>query len=324
MSFEYTIETSQDKPVLDPTQLQEEDHTSINYDTLTQQEIQQNNAGKDNYPFGDILQKKEKNTIRLFFRNINGIFKANSWTPLHTSCQQLITAEVDIVGFAETNIKWDIRRHNQTSQAFKRVYKQCTISTASGSKTCVLAYQPGGTVTVATGKYTGRITKNIKDTNSMGRWTGLRFATNYDHFINVVTVYQSVKADGIHTSYRQQMHALHIQVSQSTNPRKSLLTDLANEIIQWNANGDTTIIMMDANDSLFNKDSLLPTFLSKTALISMVPNPEDHPATHLRGSKCIDFIFGSINLVQHIKYAGITAFLRIHGAALIIEVYLLI
>jgi hypothetical protein len=89
MSFEYTIETSQDKPVLDSTQLQEDDHTSINYDTLTQQEIQQNNSGKDNYPFGDILQKKEKNTIRLFFRNINGIFKANSWTPLHTSCQQL-------------------------------------------------------------------------------------------------------------------------------------------------------------------------------------------------------------------------------------------
>jgi hypothetical protein len=65
--------------------------------------------------------------------------------------------------------------------------------------------------------------------------------------------------------------------------------------------------MMDANDSLFKKDPLLPMFLSKTALISMVPNL-DHPATHLRESKCIDFIFGSINLVQHIKYAGITAF----------------
>jgi hypothetical protein len=37
------------------------------------------------------------------------------------------------------------------------------------------------------------------------------------------------------------------------------------------------------------------------------PNTSHHPATHIRGSQCIDFIFGSPRLLDHIHSAGISA-----------------
>jgi hypothetical protein len=33
-----------------------------------------------------------------------------------------------------------------------------------------------------------------------------------------------------------------------------------------------------------------------------------HPATHIRGTKCIDFVFGSINLIHHVRKSGIVPF----------------
>jgi hypothetical protein len=53
---------------------------------------------------------------------------------------------------------------------------------------------------------------------------------------------------------------------------------------------------------------LLPNFLSQTDLTSLIPNSFDHPPTHARGSRCIDYIFGSTSLVPYVTASGITAF----------------
>jgi hypothetical protein len=68
------------------------------------------------------------------------------------------------------------------------------------------------------------------------------------------------------------------------------------------------MILIDTNDNLYNKDSLLPSFLSKSDLTSLIPNTKEHPATYSRGSRCIDYIFGSTSLIQHVQACGITAF----------------
>jgi hypothetical protein len=94
----------------------------------------------------------------------------------------------------------------------------------------------------------------------------------------------------------------------SPDPRKILLTDLAKMITGCNKQHDETIILIDANDNLKNPRSLLPEFLSTTNLTPLLPNPEHYHATHTRGSNCIDFLFGTPRIVEHIRAAGITPF----------------
>jgi hypothetical protein len=66
--------------------------------------------------------------------------------------------------------------------------------------------------------------------------------------------------------------------------------------------------MIDANEGLFSKNSKLSLFLSQTQLTPLVKYPQHYPPTHIRGSRCIDFIFGSTSILQHINQSGITPF----------------
>jgi hypothetical protein len=63
------------------------------------------NSAYSNLPYGDsIEQPKEATTLRLYFQNIRGIANARSWQTCEYAAQQLRHMEVDICGFAETNI----------------------------------------------------------------------------------------------------------------------------------------------------------------------------------------------------------------------------
>jgi hypothetical protein len=42
--------------------------------------------------------------------------------------------------------------------------------------------------------------------------------------------------------------------------------------------------------------------------MSLINNPREHPATHARGTQCIDFIFGSLPILKHVRSAGINSF----------------
>jgi hypothetical protein len=87
---------------------------------------------------------------------------------------------------------------------------------------------------------------------------------------------------------------------------------------------DLTIILIDANDGLYTRRSLLPTFLHNTKLVPLISNPELYPPTHAQGSYCIDFIFGSPSLIHMVEATGITSFLNLRGPIQTIEKYLLI
>jgi hypothetical protein len=92
------------------------------------------------------------------------------------------------------------------------------------------------------------------------------------------------------------------------DPRQQLLDDLANLIIEFNNNNDKSIVMIDANEGLYTANSKLALFLAHTQMTSLIQNSQQHPATHARGSQCIDFIFGSLSIEQHVSQSGITSF----------------
>jgi hypothetical protein len=264
---------------IDPT-----DHdmysTNTLYNDLLQTSISQT---KENHQFGDLISthKLERN-VRIYFQNVNSIYKFRSWNTLQEAISSLKQYEVDIIGFADTNVNWNLRLKNQVTNILQRNYKIVQTTTSSSTEPSRTVHQPGGTLTAATSKYTGRIRGIIKDESNMGRWSGYTLSTNFQHNLHIVTVYQSVKSDGIHSTYKQQQSKLADMGYRNPNPRKQLIEDLQRLIKQWNEQNDKTIILIDANDNIYNKDSLLPNFLSQTNLTSLIPNTFDHPPTHSR------------------------------------------
>jgi hypothetical protein len=77
--------------------------TSSNESYFTQQTI---TPLKDNAPYGDLLvQEKPAHTLRIFYKNKNGIYKGNNWAQWTTACESIQKLNIDICGFTETNLK---------------------------------------------------------------------------------------------------------------------------------------------------------------------------------------------------------------------------
>jgi hypothetical protein len=264
---------------------------------------------KTNYPFGDILYTtKPPNTFRILYNNVNGIYKGNSWEELKKFSYKIKTMQIDVCGLAEMNLKWTPTNSQQAKSVLQKHNKQSFIVTPSNREECLSSYQPGGTATIICSKYIGRICAQIHDATTLGRWSGVKLFTNFGQPFNIITAYQPTTSDGLHSTFQQQAHHFRCKGMKNPNPRKLMLTHLEQLIQEFNNKKEETILMINANDNLFSRDSLLTAFLSKTRLASLVPNPRHHPPTHTRGSKCIDFVFGSPRILNHVQSAGISPF----------------
>lgn len=138
---------------------------------------------KDNIACGDAINKKQPNTIRLYFQNIRGAKNNNSWDDWIQSANYLQQHEVDIISYTETNIKWTDANKIEARNNIKNIkplkyYKHSIISTSNSDDPYGSYFQPGGTCTIATNNFTGRVVKDIGDTSGLGRWSGLRLKIN--------------------------------------------------------------------------------------------------------------------------------------------------
>jgi hypothetical protein len=263
---------------------------------------------KENYPFRNLLtQDKSPESIRIYLKNINGIKTYNSWTTWQESCQTLNHLSVDIFGNTETNINWNEKIRNEARIKCQQHFKSALINTSSSIELTKTSYQPGGTSTVIVNKYTGRATKPIIDYSGMGRWSGYQLQGNNNQTVNIITAYRPVVTSGIHTCYQQHLTTLNNRGTPNPDPRQQMLDDLTEMITNFNSQNNKTILMMDANENLFANNSKLPIFLAQSNLTSLI-QPHNHPATHSRGSHCIDYIFGSPSLLEHVIQSGITPF----------------
>jgi hypothetical protein len=164
------LQAKQESPKFQVDDPQGEDHSHLIQQVLT--------PTKTNLPFGNLItETKDKHTFRIFYQNVNSIFKFKSWNTLEQATKEMKINSVDIIGFAETNIKWDVRKTNAVKNIFQRQYKVCSIATSSHQEKCRTEYQPGGTLTAITSKYTGKVLKTIHDASGMGRWSGFTMAT---------------------------------------------------------------------------------------------------------------------------------------------------
>jgi hypothetical protein len=206
-----------------------------------------------NLPFGNLLTTKQPTHFRLFLQNVNGIYKANSWDEWKSFPTLATALQVDVVCLTETNLNWNTKLEQSAQSLAQRSTKNCRLSTSSNATPGIGYYYPGGTTTAVFSNAAGRITTKIIDSSSMGKWSGFKLHTNGSRHIIIITVYQSTRSEGIHTDYMQQMSTFKQQGITNPEPRKKLFTDIQQVIQSYNKLNDLTVILIDANDGLYNR-----------------------------------------------------------------------
>jgi hypothetical protein len=84
---------------------------------------QQLTPTKENTPFGDLITTKQEGSTRIFFQNVNSIYKYQSWRTFEDATKQLKDKSVDIFGLGETNLHWDSRKKTQLKTFYKNNLK---------------------------------------------------------------------------------------------------------------------------------------------------------------------------------------------------------
>ena len=250
----------------------------------------------------------KRKTLRVFHINLNGVTSYNNFLEWEMTVAFLMDMQVDIFGLTEVNLNLNngiIRdKFIQSGKHFDSYMKMAVSS--SKQEISKSPFKMGGTVTGSNGCWSGRISAQGSD--ALGRWSYLSFQAKKGHLVTFITVYiprKPGKEGGGRTIYNQMEADLLKREGKMVDPIKHLLKDLHKYIEEETKKGNTIFLLGDMNDDLGMKKSQVRSFLESVSMkmTYTTRHGEDSnlPATHDRGTKCIDLIGCS----NHIKDTAI-------------------
>ena len=260
--------------------------------------------------FGDTMKFDDgwpnvdkRKTLRLFHINLNGITYQNNYLEWEMTLAYLMEMQVDIFGLTEVNlnlnngiVKDQFIQSGKHFDPYIRMAVSSSLQDVGSSP-----FKMGGTVTGSNGCWSGRIHKQGSD--KLGRWSFLSLQAQKGNLVTIITVYLPRKPskDGGGTTIYQQMESDLLQRdSKLSDPRKVLLEDLHKFIDREKKSGSTIFLMGDMNDNLGLSKGQVRTFLAsagmKMTYVARHGTDSALPATHDRGSTCIDLIGCSSNV----------------------------
>ena len=140
------------------------------------------------------------------------------------------------MGLSETNVDWkQAEVALDIATAFKQKFKAVHLRTSTSNHKPLTnlqhrqrAYKPGGTATITTGKYVGRIEKE-EFNDPLGKISSVTLKGRNGAALTIVTAYRVGQASGAHagtqTAYQQQYNLLRPTES-CPDPRNQALKDL--------------------------------------------------------------------------------------------------
>jgi hypothetical protein len=175
---------------------------------------------------------------------------------------------------------------------------------------------PGGALLLSTGKTTGRVNGYINDNKQMGRWTGTIYNTGKNNKLLVISAYRPCNTKVIGTfstsTYAQQLAIAATQGEKNPDPRKLFVDHL---IAQYKPicsnNNNYVIMMMDANECMSDSNSGIKRMINECNLVdayNMIHSEDYSFPTHERGSKRIDYLLCTPNLLPFISRIGYVKF----------------
>ena len=262
----------------------------------------------DSRPFGDNINSKSKEIIRVMFQNVRG-FGYKKEQPKTDSIRKLVqNNKVDIFGMSEINIHWKLTaRKNSIQDVARYWFERSKVSVAQnmhykGRK----KHQPGGVSVISQGHLALRTGKSKNDVRGLGRWSSQLFQGKGNLRTRVVSVYVPIvtKYHGHKKVFCQQQNAL-LNMKVPGQVITTFWKDFWQQIDEWLEAGEQLVIGGDWNADVtkkwtkeFTKRLLLPVVTGK--------HKDNIPSTHNNGSYAIDEIFASATL--GVKSAGFLEF----------------
>lgn len=266
---------------------------------------------KNNEPIGDVMATpKADYTTRCMFNNKHGFHLYDRMGgDLGEDCETLRDNGVDYAGFAEPNLdttKGWIR--DKMHRAVSRVFQHCKLEYGSSPQTHQHEYKPGGTLTVVVGRLVGRVLDSSHD--YLGRWTRTVFAAKDGRCVTIYNTYQVCKGNpdtqGEKTIINQLYSVYCAEGRANNNPRINHFSDLSEAVKADVDAGHSLILGGDFNEDIANGTKGMSRLVQDCKLVDPIfySHGIRNFNTYIRGSKTIDYIFVSEDLLDAVKACG--------------------
>jgi hypothetical protein len=117
--------------------------------------------------------------MRLVLQNPYGLDASNHYRKLDYIARNSAIYQVDVTCLPETNADWKQAPIRASCNALlRRHFKHHRLITSTSTAAALHSYLPGGTATLVTNGFTGRIAESGSDPRGLGRWSYLRLKGN--------------------------------------------------------------------------------------------------------------------------------------------------
>jgi len=256
--------------------------------------------------------------FRVLSRNVNTLSPADNFLEWQAAAQALHEYSISVACLQETNIQWShpiLHRIRQILSVLPT--RKAKLAHSSSSEVTLGNYQPGGTCTIALGRWTPRARLSEQDSHGLGRWSHIEFEGRDGRRIVVVSAYRSCSQQtrlGSGMYHDQQYRLLLSAHNPRPDPRLQFIDDLIVQIRQWRHQHQAVLICMDANDDVthINPQQSIGRLLSETDLVDLhhFKHPSvPRPSTYHCGRLTLDFCIGSPEFLHSLVAASILPYM---------------
>ena len=247
--------------------------------------------------WGHSFGPKLENTTRIVLRNISSLPKEKTHNKNDILINEIIQSQADVYCATEINVAWqNIPAEQRIYERFKGKLEFAKYTYSNNKdKSFLGTYQPGGTLTITTGKMCGRIQESGTEDHILQRWSWQKFRGARNHKLVIANVYRPVFSNGPLSTY-QQHKAVLLDMNIDECPRKNILTQLSLQIQQWQQEGYQIIVAGDFNEDVTTGN--IRQYFEPLHMRELVihQHGEHAPRTMIKGSTPIDGIFGSYDI----------------------------
>jgi hypothetical protein len=144
--------------------------------------------------YGNPLGPKASGHMRLLLQNPNKISARDDFVDFQYICQRMLAHDVDIFGLSETGVDWKQGYpRNRFNNILRDFWPHSRLIGSTSNIPSKEVVQYGGTCTVVTDKWTGRIESSGSDPQGLGRWSYVRLNGKNGRRVTIITVYQVCK-----------------------------------------------------------------------------------------------------------------------------------
>jgi hypothetical protein len=212
-------------------------------------------------------------------------------------------------GFSEINTTFRGQHYQKWNNITRKIFRHSKLIPSESDIQYNQTYKPGGTLTAIVGKWQSRITEKGSDASGLGRWSYC-ILSSHKRNLAIITAYKPIKTQGPHTAWSQQWMLLR-ETHGNPDPIKSFCKDLESELRKWSAKKYDILLLIDANEEVGTQPGGMSTVISAAGLSDLIDSrhhADKYPNTFARGTKRIDYIFGTERVKQHCVSSGILPF----------------